>query len=178
MKHFRNYQNAFWIGFIFLPALAMLSIPIAIWYFAATSGPMRNREVDPPADFERHTGLKWPHNADVVSAHDSHVDLDSGGFGIGPGIGDGQLFISFETDPAVVRGWLAAPAPWSQTWQTGIIPTEALKWTSLPDDIAATDVTYALHDACCPETGSPYNDASLFVVDPLDGRVWLSSWNH
>jgi hypothetical protein len=178
MKQIADRQTRFLIVFIFLPALAMFSIPAAIWFLGDSSRTVRNREVDPRADFERHTGLSWPEGAKFVCAHDSHVDQDSVGFGIGPGIMDGELFIAFETDPTVLQEWLDAPAPWNMTWQSGPIPAEALRWTSLPDEFAANDVTFALHDACCPDTGSPFNDASLLVVDPQHGRVWFSSWNH
>lgn len=155
----------------------MAMLVVAVTFFAFLLGffdtPFKNRIVsDPAKDFEDHTGLKFPKGAIVALAEDSHWDGESGGFGIGPGLLDGHLWIVFDTDPEVIKIWMADNrGVHGKLWKKGPIP-ESVPFLSFPSTEGGIKKPSNMYSGDVAG-----NDGTLLVVDPKTGRVWLSQWN-
>ena len=133
---------------------------------------------DAAADFEAVTGLKWPESAKVVAADDSHVEGDSG-FGFGPGVMDGELFIVFDADKESVKTWAAEAAPWDVEWQKGPVPEKILHHTHF-STLHTAGIIFAAHErGASRDFGNDFAfwDGELLMLDLSSGRVWLASWN-
>jgi len=150
--------------------------------------PIQHRKVtDPAGDFERKTGIKWPAEAKLIAAHDSHSDRKSGpalGFGLNL---DGKLHIKFETDSATLEKWLSEPAPWGNKykerqggiWLDGPVPKEIAMMTGLQNDFNSQEIKFVARERGGPRKGDlAYWDGELLVLDVKSGRVWLWSWNY
>lgn len=80
-------------------AIGLITIGTALWLAWLVA---INTISDPGFRFWCHTGLEFPAEARILHEGDSH-----GGFH-----GDGEYYLAFEVDDAIIQKWLAGRAPW------------------------------------------------------------------
>lgn len=121
--------------------------------------------------------MKWPVEANVITADDSHWDWNSGpALPLGPGMLDGTLHIIFDADPTTLHNWLSRSAPWGAEWMDGSVPEVIADNSRLPSDSDSPGIKFAARERGGPRTaGLEYHDGELLVLDPETGRVWLAS---
>jgi hypothetical protein len=143
---------------------------------------------DPGRDFTRVTGIPWPRTANVVSVADTHGGL----------MGEGELYLVFETDRETLESWLAESRPWSSSWKDGPVPPEIgvhctfgagsvvaevgnsvrggyFGNSTLAPLLGSSSIQYVAAERCCGDL--PWHNGNLLIVDLATNRAWLSVWD-
>lgn len=123
---------------------------------------------DPISEFTNATGLSLPSTSTVVNAADTH-----GGFH-----GDGELYLVFKTNLAIVEDWLTDVPPWKQKdWLAGPVPPEISSHClhAPTTGMNSAEVRYIAEDFKL--SSIPWHNGRLLVVNPNTGEVTLSWWD-
>ena len=165
---------------------------VLIAFLIGCAPPSRFRDTvnNPGEDFVRVTGLEWPSGAKVVRVGDTH-----GGFN-----GDGEFYLVFDVDKAMLANWLGTNPPWGgNKWNKGPVPGEIgfhcnfgsseriytsnqgsgpSQYGGDPQLVALLSSEKVLYVARERGAGSiRWHNGDLLVVDSDAGRVWLSVWD-
>lgn len=145
------------------------------------------------AKFTVETGLAWPESAKIVSFGDDHgiVNMSS----------EGEFHIVFDTDQRTIDKFLnselKAPAPDEQfsEWKSGPVDPKispycgfdtmatystharsTLSRQEIDDALDSKNIMYTASERCCDNI--EWHNGTLLIVDPVNNRVWLSSWDY
>lgn len=165
-------------------AIGLIAIGTTLWLARLVA---INIISDPGFRFWRHTGLEFPAEARILHEGDSH-----GGFH-----GDGEYYLAFEVDAAIIQKWLASRAPWGD-WQRGPVPGEigyhcgfggsGVSWggpLNGPQTYSGDEQLVKLFSSdrvwySARERGDSrlrWHNGNLIVIDVRSRRIWLSVWD-
>lgn len=120
-----NRKRRSWIIWSTAVALCVAIICILILPTTQKSRFQTKGMARPAQRFTEITGILWPQVTNLVKADDTHWDGESelGSIGFGPGIGDGECFVIFDTNEDTIKHILSSPPPWQMpTWLSGPVP--------------------------------------------------------
>lgn len=167
--------------------IGMTAITLVFVYFLAGFG--SDQSTTPPNTvFTTETGIEIGDDWQLIASGDDH-----GGF-----VGDGETYFVFSVPTADIENLLASPALWSNDWLHGPVDhaigyhcgfgiggvgyssssngtKEYSGHQRLASLLSSTQIRYDAKERCCESLR--WHNGHLLIVDPENGKIWLSVWD-